>query len=234
MKLRILILAVALLAFAARSAVASTSSCNGAGDGTACVTTCISSGICMMNVCVPVSLRLDGTACSTDNRCTFGDTCLAGECIAGSPLTCPDFDACRVGFCSPLFGCSVRNICRPDMAASVSDMGTPPTSDMAVDVDQGVDLDMGAPDDLTGVPNDMCFVPPGAEFYTCNGADGPYYIPFDASMPADLALPPNYHVRGSRIGDCAFGGGSAPAPSLIAILFAAVILIRRRTKRVDR
>ncbi len=231
MKLRILLLSAALLASSASSAVASTSSCNGAGDGTACVTTCISSGICMMNVCVPVTLRPDGTACSTDNRCTVGDTCLAGDCVAGALIMCPDLDVCRIGFCSPLFGCSVRNICKPDMAMNVPDMATPPMSDMAVEVDQGVDLDMAEPEDLTGVPNDMCFVPAGSEFYTCNGADGPYYIPFDASMPSDLALPPNYHVRGSRIGDCAFGGGSAPAPSLIAILFAGVILVRRRSKR---
>lgn len=230
MKLRATLLFAALALLTTSPTLASTSTCQGAGDGTACVTTCISSGICMMNNCVPVTLRPDGTACSTDNRCTAGDTCLAGECVAGAPVVCPDLNACFIGFCSPQFGCSLRNVCRPDMAMNPpADMATTP-SDMSVEVDQGVPTDLGEQPDLTGVPNDMCFIPVGAEFYTCTGEDGFYYIPFDAAMPTDAAIN-DFHVRGSRIGDCSFGAGAVPAPWLVGFLFAALALFRFRSRR---
>jgi hypothetical protein len=230
MKLRSVVLALLVLA-APAVAHASASSCQGLGDGTPCTTSCISSGFCMMNVCMSITLRPDGTACSTDNRCTTGDSCINGQCVAGADVVCPDIDVCHPGFCSPQFGCSSRNVCRPDLSTNPMDLAGV-IQDMSGNDDQGVseDLgDMGEPEDLTGVPNDMCTIPPGSEFWFCEGADGPYYLPLDGSLPPDFA--PEPHVRGSRIGDCAFGEGALPGPHWVALIFAALLLLHRRSRR---
>src|SRR5262249_21374041 len=45
------------------------------------------------------------TACNDGNACTLLDTCMAGVCSAGSPVTCSAPDACHVaGMCDPSTG----------------------------------------------------------------------------------------------------------------------------------
>jgi RHS repeat-associated protein len=47
----------------------------------------------------------DGTSCDDGNACTQADTCQAGVCTGGSPLTCTASDQCHVaGACDPTTG----------------------------------------------------------------------------------------------------------------------------------
>ena len=233
---------VALSLMVASSARASTSSCIDTGDGTACATTCVASGMCLAGDCIPITLRPDGTACTTESRCTTGDVCMVGICTVGSAVVCPDRDACERGYCSAAFGCALRNVCKPDLGmppqpdmAGITDGGINPPNDLGSDDMSATSTDGGDIPDLSGVPNDMCVAPLGAEFYTCTGPDGFYYIPFDAAT-SDAAEA--FHVRGSRPGDCSYGGtggGSGtrtwPAASVIALLFASVVSMLRRARR---
>ncbi len=214
-----LVVAVALTAAASR-AWATTSDCNGATDGTPCATVCIATGTCQANVCIAATLRPDGTACSSGDACTTGDHCQAGMCTPGAAVVCPDQLPCKVGSCHPQLGCLLRDLCMPDFGTP--DGGVPRGSDLAVSED------MTPVDDLSLEPNDMCFIPPGSEFYQCEGADGFYYLPFDAAVPPDLSVP--FHVRGGAVGDCsltfgAFGVAVIPWPLLV---IGAALLRRRR------
>jgi hypothetical protein len=74
-------------------------------------------------VCNPASgvcsnpARPNGTACSDANGCTQADTCQAGACVGGNPVTCTASDQCHdAGVCNPASGvCS--NPARPDGTA---------------------------------------------------------------------------------------------------------------------
>ncbi|HVU52271.1 MAG TPA: HYR domain-containing protein [Polyangia bacterium] len=47
----------------------------------------------------------NGTACSDGNACTQTDSCQAGVCVGGSPVTCAPSDQCHVaGACNPATG----------------------------------------------------------------------------------------------------------------------------------
>jgi hypothetical protein len=47
----------------------------------------------------------NGTPCNDGNRCTQSDTCLAGVCLGGNPITCTAVDQCHgVGTCEPTTG----------------------------------------------------------------------------------------------------------------------------------
>lgn len=216
--LRILILTFILLG-AIGLARASTSSCASASDGTTCVTNCIAAGVCKAKVCTPVTLRPDGTECSAENFCTSSDRCVAGVCMMGPTVTCPDTDACHKGFCDPNAGCAVVNICVPDLTGP------------------GPIQDGGANDLAITKLSDMCFYDPSTEFVTCNGDDGPYQVPADAGSP-DMGVDVPFHVRGSSIGDCAIGGSLAdPLYGSILLVLAALYYAGRarpvlRTARV--
>lgn len=210
--LRVLIFATILFGAIGLSR-ASTSSCASASDGTSCVTSCIAAGVCQARVCTPVTLRPDGTACSSENFCTSSDQCVAGVCVAGPAVVCPDTDECHKGFCAPNAGCAVVNICVPDLTGPgpVEDMGA---NDLAITKPN----DMGASDLAITKLNDMCFYDPSTEFVTCNGEDGPYQVPADAGLP-DASVDVPFHVRGSSIGDCAIGG------SLARPLYGSILLV---------
>jgi hypothetical protein len=211
------------LLFAPLVAHASTSNCAGIGDGTACTTQCISAGFCHSNACVATTTRPDGSACSSEDKCTVGDSCLAGQCVPGSAITCPGQDACNVGACVPSVGCVVIDKCKPDLSA--------PLVDMATSVDQG-------PQDLATVITDACFMPPQSEFLICPGVDGPVKVPVDLSGDdltgffgdggaSDLAE--RYgHLRGSRPGDCDVAPGArTTSPLALGLLACALLLLRR-------
>ncbi len=59
----------------------------------------------------------DGSSCSDGNACTQTDTCQAGTCAPGTPVTCVALDQCHVaGVCNPGTGiCS--NPAKPDGSA---------------------------------------------------------------------------------------------------------------------
>ena len=208
---RILVLVVALLL--ARSAGATTSNCAGAADGTACASGCIALGQCTAGACVPTLLRPDGTACSSESPCTFDDHCLLGVCTPGTAVVCPDAPPCGVGYCSPTIGCALSNVCLPDGGVVAGDAG--------------VSQDLGVPADLSLEPNDMCHIPPGAEFYVCEGDDGFYYLPFDAAGSPDGGQ--GFHVRGSHVADCAFGG-ARPGQGALALVSLCLLLLWQRQR----
>ena len=70
---------------------ASASPCN---DGNACTTDSCdpASGDC--------SFAPNTAGCDTGDKCTFGDTCKNGKCIAGSAKTCDDGNTCTTDSCS--------------------------------------------------------------------------------------------------------------------------------------
>ncbi len=47
-------------------------------------------------------------ACDDGDPCTDGDTCAAGACVGGPPLSCDDGDACTVDSCIAGFGCATN------------------------------------------------------------------------------------------------------------------------------
>jgi hypothetical protein len=49
--------------------------------------------------------QADGTSCDDGSVCTVGDTCNAGACVGGSPLSCDDGLTCTVDTCDPKAGC---------------------------------------------------------------------------------------------------------------------------------
>jgi RHS repeat-associated protein len=67
--------------------------------------------------------KADGTACNDGNACTRSDTCQAGACVGGNPVTCPGSDPCRVGAaCNPSTGqCSAP--CTTDISVGLQSMG---------------------------------------------------------------------------------------------------------------
>ncbi len=65
----------------------------------------------------------NGTPCDDGNACTQTDTCQAGACVGGNPVTCPIFDGChQVGVCNPTSGiCSNPSISCDDGNACTAD-----------------------------------------------------------------------------------------------------------------
>ena len=94
---------IGFVALSSSAAWATTGTCSGAPDGTPCVDECIDAGHCGGGVCLADHVAADGTACSTGNFCTLGDTCQAGLCVAGtSQRPCPGApDSCHVSACNP-------------------------------------------------------------------------------------------------------------------------------------
>lgn len=74
----------------------------------------MSTPVCKTVACEPqqgcvFTPRIDGLACSVDNACITGGTCLAGQCV-GSALSCDDNNACTLDFCDVVSGC--KNVAR--------------------------------------------------------------------------------------------------------------------------
>ena len=47
----------------------------------------------------------DGTSCNDDNACTLGDSCQAGQCVSGSPVSCEPLGPCYLATsCDPATG----------------------------------------------------------------------------------------------------------------------------------
>lgn len=81
-------------------------------------------------------VKPDNTSCDADGTaCTQNDTCQAGSCTAGAPVTCSPIDACHVsGTCNPATGtcsvgaeisCNDGNVCTADSCDPVSGCQNP-------------------------------------------------------------------------------------------------------------
>jgi hypothetical protein len=86
-------------------------------DGNPCTTDSVVMGACMH------SNVGDGTACST-SACVAGQTCQAGACAGGAPVSCDDGDPCTSDSCDATSGCAHA----PRAAGSPCDDGIACTS----------------------------------------------------------------------------------------------------------
>ena len=84
--------------------------CNTACSAGACDACSVAAGATTNGTCA----LLTGTTCNDSNACTQTDTCQAGACVGGNPVTCAASDQCHaVGTCNPTTGvCS--NPAKPD------------------------------------------------------------------------------------------------------------------------
>lgn len=54
----------------------------------------------------PAAACVTDAECNDNSVCTGTETCQAGVCIPGTPLTCTDTDPCTVNGCNALTGCT--------------------------------------------------------------------------------------------------------------------------------
>ncbi len=94
---------------------AATGTC-ASGSCSSAAISCDDGNPCTVDSCNPSTgcahaLATNGTACDDGNACTQTDTCQAGACAGGNPVTCAAFDQCHVaGTCNPATGvCSNPN-----------------------------------------------------------------------------------------------------------------------------
>ena len=74
---------------------------------------CDDGNACTLDTCAPQSgacshdsAKQDGKLCDADaNFCTEDDTCKAGKCLVGTPLSCDDKNICTTDKCAPAKGC---------------------------------------------------------------------------------------------------------------------------------
>ncbi len=90
--------------------------CNGKDDncdGQTDEGTCDDGIACTDDSCAGVEgcKHLNNTKpCDADNsKCTVGDVCASGKCVAGAPLTCDDGNVCTLDSCDPAQGCIFTN-----------------------------------------------------------------------------------------------------------------------------
>ncbi len=86
--------------------------CNGLDDdcdGTIDDVACDDGNDCTEDTCDPVAgcsqVALDGPSCNDLDKCTTGDTCVAGLCV-GTPVKCNDGNPCTDDLCDELTGCT--------------------------------------------------------------------------------------------------------------------------------
>jgi len=102
-------------------ACTTSSQCN---DNNPCTTNTCSNGMCSF------SAVTNGTACGDGNACNGAETCQAGTCAAGTPLTCNDGNSCTTDSCDPAGGCKTAPIagCASCTTASQCNDNNPCTS----------------------------------------------------------------------------------------------------------
>jgi hypothetical protein len=78
-------------------------------------------------------VALNGTACDDGNACTQTDTCQAGVCTGGNPVTCTALDQCHTaGTCNPTTGICSNPLIPPFKIAGGS-MFNAPSIELAYD-----------------------------------------------------------------------------------------------------
>jgi beta-lactamase superfamily II metal-dependent hydrolase len=90
--------------------------------------TCDDGNVCTDDSCNPTSgcATSNNTAsCSDANVCNGAETCAAGACVPGTPLTCDDGNVCTDDSCNPTSGCATSNntaSCDDGNACTVGDL----------------------------------------------------------------------------------------------------------------
>ncbi len=249
--------AIPLLLLFAATAHATTADCTGAASGTPCTAACITFGQCQSGQCVVQNLpgtqtpgyAADGTSCSSGNRCTASDACVAGQCVPGGAVTCTPPDQCHTASCDPAVGCVYAVSCFPDMAQPADLLSpdllspdllspdllsvdlAPPPPDMAT---QDLKTVASSPPDLSEISSsDM---EPSAPPDMARSGDMQKRVDM-ATLP-DMATSPGLdggitvypHVRGdSVIGGCnARGSTPANALPLVLVMLGGIIRYRFR------
>jgi hypothetical protein len=76
--------------------------------------TCDDDNPCTLDDCMAETgcsfLAVSGP-CEDGSFCTVGDSCAAGACASGAPLSCDDQSSCTSDACHPLIGCTYANLC---------------------------------------------------------------------------------------------------------------------------
>ncbi len=86
----------------------STGVCLGQGGCQGNNTNCDDGNSCTADLCLPSGAcqYTNNTApCDDGDACTTGDSCSAGGCVGGTPLTCNDGNLCTDDSCNPSSGC---------------------------------------------------------------------------------------------------------------------------------
>ncbi|MBI4822005.1 MAG: S8 family serine peptidase [Deltaproteobacteria bacterium] len=95
------------------------------GASAACPGGCDDANACTADSCEPSGCGhapvTDGTACGNVDACDGAESCLAGECVAGSAPSCDDFDPCTGDSCDPAAGCQHAVISCEDFDPCTSD-----------------------------------------------------------------------------------------------------------------
>jgi len=143
--------------------------------------------------------KIDGTACDDQNPCTLQDSCRAGLCLGGQPVTCPAPGPCQLeGTCDPAQGgCVNPNL--PD--ATPCDDGSLCTQGDSCQGGNCVATDFLACDD-----GDPCTLD------SCDPLLGCVFEQWDCV------------VRGS----CGCGSASSSAGLLSLLLMSGLVLLRRK------
>ncbi len=90
-------------------------------SGTSCVAgaavTCDDGNACTQDVCDPALgcqyLPVSVGSCDDGNLCTGAGACVAGQCQAGTPISCEDGNPCTAGTCDAVMGCVQTQISGP-------------------------------------------------------------------------------------------------------------------------
>ncbi len=133
--------------------------------------------------------KTDGTLCDDGDACTQEDTCQAGACASGTPVSCDDFRPCTDDTCDPLGGC----IHTPDDTNSCSDGNLC----NGLETCSGGDCAPGTP--LTCSDGNPCTDD------TCDPVSGCVYTPDDTNSCDDGTI--------CTIGDACLGGLCVGSPT---------------------
>jgi hypothetical protein len=66
---------------------------------------CNGTETCVAGACQPGTPLSDGASCSDSSPCNGIEVCLGGTCISGNPLNCSDGDPNTAEWCDPVTGC---------------------------------------------------------------------------------------------------------------------------------
>jgi hypothetical protein len=155
---------------------------------------CHEAGVCdaATGECVYVPVT-DGTACGDGDKCNGDETCQAGLCAGGAPLTCDGANPCVTGACEPDTGCVYTENPGGVCAENASCQGAPGAVQCACDTGYAGDPSACADVDECTDGSAAC-----DENATCTNSEGSY----------SCACDPGYEGDGLSCGDvdeCAAG-----------------------------
>ena len=232
MKTLLRVVVALVIALAVPGAHAATSVCTSAGDGTPCLGSCITAGVCDKGACRALTVAPNDSPCASGALCSSGDTCKDGVCMPGTTAVCPDLDSCHVGVCNTVLGCGFKNICMPpDLSAPPPDLSSQPDLSTPPDLSSPPDM---APPDLSSQPDlsqpmpDLSQPVPDLSQPMLPDLSSPPDLTSapDLSSPPDLAL--SSQIRGSTVFGCTVGGVESSNWSWAFTLLLLAYRSRRR------